>query len=48
MTLALIGSPHGETEPKKAAYYQAGTQLAYPDFTDAYPRSLSWNRAARV
>ena len=48
MTLALIGSPHGETEPRKTAQYQAGTQLDHPDFTDAYPRSLSWTRAVRV
>ena len=48
VTLALIGSPHGEIEPKKAAQYQAGTQPAYPDFTDTPPRSLYWKRAARV
>ncbi len=37
-----------KTEPKKAAQYQAGTQLAHSDFTDTNPRSLSWNRAVRV
>ena len=32
LTLALIGSSYGETEPRKATYIQAGRNKQNPDF----------------
>jgi hypothetical protein len=28
-----MGGSHGETEPKKATYFQAGRRIKTPDFT---------------
>lgn len=49
MTLVLTGSSHGETEPKKVTYFQAGHNKTSPtslekDFLseEAFPPNFFW------
>jgi hypothetical protein len=40
MTLALMGSSHRETEPRKATYIRAGHNIKTPDFTGVNSRRI--------
>jgi hypothetical protein len=43
MTLVLMGGSHGETEPKKATYLQAGRNSKTPTSLKTIPAVFSWD-----